>query len=118
MHGPCCISGPSLVRALHRLQIIRSLEISLPSAARILPSRIASLARFANIARATAFTRLNSERRFATLAAFVHCLEAPADLLRIVQRAQGSQVSRGHARKQLRISKTSWIETAHNCLNK
>lgn len=107
--GPFTVSGPSLVRALHRLQIIRSLGISLP-AARIPPSRIASLARFANTARATALTRLNSERRFATLAAFVHCLEATAqdealEVLEMLLRDMFSTAEKAQRKARLRTLK-------------
>ena len=46
--------------------------------ARIPSSRIASLARFANRAKAQAISRMPTARRIATLVAFVHCLEATA----------------------------------------
>ena len=108
--GPFTASGPSLVRALHRLQIIRSLGISLPAVARIPPSRIASLARFANTARATALTRLNAERRFATLAAFVHCLEATAqdealEVLEMLLRDMFSTAEKAQRKARLRTLK-------------
>lgn len=76
--GPFTVSGPSLVRALRRLEAVRNLGVALPATARIPPNRIASLARFANTAKVTALARLRPERRIATLAAFVHCLEATA----------------------------------------
>lgn len=76
--GPVRVSGPSLVQALLRLQSVRELGISLPAAARISPSRIASLARFAGTAKAGAIGRLPPVRRLATLVAFVHSLEASA----------------------------------------
>jgi hypothetical protein len=46
--------------------------------ARIPSSRIASLTHFANRAKAQAISRMATARRFATLVAFVHCLEATA----------------------------------------
>ena len=52
--------------------------IKLPTTAHIPPSRLASLARFANNAKVTAVARLPSARRLATLIAFVHSLEAIA----------------------------------------
>jgi TnpA family transposase len=75
--GPVRVSGRSLVHAIHRLQAVRDLGIRLPVTG-IPPSRIASLARFANVAKVTAISRLPPVRRLATLVAFVHCLEATA----------------------------------------
>ena len=59
-----------------------------PTAARIPPSRLASLARFAGTAKVTAIKRLPAIRRLATLAAFVHDLEATAhdDALEVLER--------------------------------
>jgi TnpA family transposase len=86
--GPVTVSGPALVQALLRLQVVRNFGIVLPTAARIPPSRLASLARFASTAKATAINRLPAMRRLATLAAFVHCLEATAhdDALEVLER--------------------------------
>ena len=72
------VSAPALVRAIARLQSVRDLGIKLPTTAHIPPSRLASLARFANNAKVTAVARLPSARRLATLIAFVHSLEAIA----------------------------------------
>ncbi len=76
--GPVTISGPALVRALQRLHSVRSLGIAIPQAASIPPSRIASLARFADKAKVSAVMRLPEARRLATLVAFIHTLEASA----------------------------------------
>ena len=46
--GPVRVSAPALVRAIVRLQSVRDLGIKLPTTAHIPPSRLASLARFAN----------------------------------------------------------------------
>jgi TnpA family transposase len=75
--GPVRVSGPALVRAIGRLQAVRDLGIALPGA-HIPPSRLASLARFANTSKVTAVARLPPARRLATLVAFVHTLEATA----------------------------------------
>jgi hypothetical protein len=75
--GPVRVSGPALVRAIHRLQSVRELGIKLPTT-RVPPNRLASLARFAGTAKVTAISRLPALRRLATLVAFVHCLEATA----------------------------------------
>lgn len=85
--GPVMVSGPSLVRAINRLQTIRDLGISLPAATQIPSSRIVSLARFAHTAKLTAITRLPAERRLATLVAFLYSLEATAhdDVLGILE---------------------------------
>jgi len=81
------VSGPSLVEAIGRLQSVRELGIRLPSTASIPPSRLASLARFANTAKVSAVARLPAARRLATLAAFVHGLEATAhdDALEVLE---------------------------------
>ena len=76
--GPTRISGPAIRAAIDRLNAVRALGITIPMKARIPSSRIASLARFANRAKAQAISRMPTARRFATLVAFVHCLEATA----------------------------------------
>jgi len=76
--GPTRVSGPALRAAIERLKAVRELGITLPAAARIPQSRIAALARFANRAKVTLITRMPPIRRLATLAAFVHGLEATA----------------------------------------
>ena len=85
--GPFRVSGPALVRAIKRLDTVRDLGILLPTATPIPTNRIASMARFAHTAKLTAITRLPSERRLATLVAFVHCLEATAhdDVLEVLE---------------------------------
>ncbi len=75
--GPVRVSSRSLKQAIHRLQSVRDLNIKLPNTG-IPSSRIWSLARFASAAKVTAISRLPPVRRLATLAAFVHCLEATA----------------------------------------
>jgi hypothetical protein len=76
--GPTRISGPAIRAAIDRLNAVRALGISIPMKARIPSSRIASLSRFANRAKAQAISRMPEPRRLATLVAFVHCLEATA----------------------------------------
>lgn len=75
--GPVLISAPSLIKALQRIETVRGLGIRLPGT-HVPPSRIAALARFASTVRVSAVARLPEARRIATLAAFVHCLEASA----------------------------------------
>jgi hypothetical protein len=76
--GPTRISGPAIRASIDRLNAVRALGITVPMKAQIPSSRIASLARFANRAKAQAISRMPAARRFATLVAFVHCLEATA----------------------------------------
>jgi len=76
--GPIRVSGPSLIQALARLQVVRELGIELPTVAHLPASRVTALARFAGAAKASAVSRLPDIRRLATLVAFVHCLEATA----------------------------------------
>lgn len=74
---PTRVSGPTLVKAIKRLEDVRKLGIVLPQTG-IPPSRLSSLARFAMKAKVSAVSRLPAKRRLATLVAFVHCLEASA----------------------------------------
>jgi TnpA family transposase len=85
--GPVMVSSRSLVVALMRLHSVRELGIRLPAAARIPPTRVAALARFAGAAKVSAILRLPNPRRLATLVAFVHCLEASAqdDVLEVLE---------------------------------
>lgn len=76
--GPTHIRGPSLVRALERLEMIKNYGISLPPFVSIPPNRIATLSRFASRAKAKAINRLPQKRRLATLVAFMKTLEATA----------------------------------------
>jgi hypothetical protein len=76
--GPTRISGPAIRAAIDRLNAVRALGITVPMKAHIPSSRIASLARFANRAKAQAISRMPAVRCLATLVAFVHCLEATA----------------------------------------
>jgi len=73
--GPVRASVPALLQALRRIETVHGLGIKLP-AAHVPPSRIAALARFANTVKVIA--RLPDDRRLATLAEFVHSLEASA----------------------------------------
>ena len=66
------------MRALERLRAVRDLGIAIPDTAAIAPSRIAALARFADKAKVSVVDRLPESRRWATLVAFIHTLEASA----------------------------------------
>lgn len=76
--GPTRISGPSLLDALDRVDRIRSYGLEIPLISSIPQGRIAALARFASRAKVAAINRLPKLRRLATLAAFIHTLEASA----------------------------------------
>ena len=101
--GAAMVSGPALVRALERLNAVRSLSITVPAAAAIAPTRIAALARFAEKAKVTAVARLPALRRAATLVAFVP--PAPIQELRDLTRTR-KQLVREIARHTLRLQKT------------
>ena len=77
--GPVLQSPAELGRAIERLEEVQSIAAGLPSLDRLPPSRITTLARFANAAKAQAVARLPDERRIATLLAFVRTLEASAN---------------------------------------
>ena len=85
--GPTVISAPALVRAITRLIDIRDLGIQVPVAAKIPPSRLAALARFANTSKNTAIAKLPRARKLATLVAFVYTVEATAmdDALQVLE---------------------------------
>lgn len=76
--GPTQITGPSLVKALDRLDKIKTYDVKLPFLGSVPHTKIAALARFAFRAKVTAIIRLPKLRRLATLAAFMHILEASA----------------------------------------
>ena len=107
--GPVRVSGPSLVQALLRIETVRGLGIKLP-AARVPPSRIAALARFATTARVSAVARLPLARRIATLVAFVHSLEATAqddalDVLDMLLRDMFAKAQQADRKARLRTLK-------------
>ena len=72
-------SPAELGRAVERLEEVQSIAQGLPSLDRLPTTRITTLARFANAAKAQAVARLPDERRIATLLAFVRTLEASAN---------------------------------------
>lgn len=107
--GPVRISGPALVQALGRVETVRALGITLP-VVQVPPSRLAFLARFAGTAKASAVSRLPPVRRFATLAAFVHSLEASTqddalDVLDMLLRELFSKAEQADCKARLRSLK-------------
>lgn len=86
-NGPTLRSVPELVRAVRRLEEVRSLGINLPLPAKVPQGRVLELARFASTAKVTAVERLPGERRTATLVAFVQTLEGSAqdDVLELLE---------------------------------
>ncbi len=109
--GPIRRSGPELVRALERLEEVRALNLNgalAPGDAP--PGRVLALARFAATAKVTAVARLTPARRLATLAAFVHTLEATAqddalDLLDVLLTEVFSAATHAGQRARLRTLK-------------
>ncbi len=108
--GPVTVSGPSLVRALQRLQSIRDLGLTRPIPAALPPSRLALLARFAASAKVSVIQRLPAARRLATLVAFVQSLEATAqddalEVLEILLRNLFAEAVRADRKARLRTLK-------------
>lgn len=108
--GPVTVSGPSLVRALQRLQSIRDLRLTRPIPAALPPSRLALLARFAASAKVSVIQRLPAARRLATLVAFVQSLEATAqddalEVLEILLRNLFAEAVRADRKARLRTLK-------------
>jgi TnpA family transposase len=108
--GPVRVSGPALVQALRRVETVRELGITLPAAAHIPRSRLASLARFAGTVKVTVLDRLPPARKLATLAAFVHSMEAAAqddalDVLDMLLRELFSKAEHADRRARLRSLK-------------
>jgi hypothetical protein len=109
-NGPFRRSAPELVRALQRLEEVRSLGIDVGVSQRIPPGRIQALARFATTAKASAIQRLPEERRLATLVAFAVTLEATAsddalDLLDILITEIFSDATKAGEKARLRTIK-------------
>jgi hypothetical protein len=76
--GPTRISGPSLVRALHRLVDIRSLDVGKLDISHIPPGRFKTLARYAATTWTPTIARMPEDRRIATLFAFAYAFETSA----------------------------------------
>lgn len=107
--GPVRVSGPALVKALQRLEVVRSISVNLPLS-QIPSCRLAALARFAITAKSTAVSRLPVERKMATLVAFIHNLEASAhddslDVLSMLLRDLFSRAKQAHKKTRLRTIK-------------
>jgi predicted DNA-binding transcriptional regulator AlpA len=107
--GPVRASGPALMQALRRIETVRGLGIKLP-AAHVPPSRIAALARFASTVKVSAIARLPDDRRIATLAAFVHSLEASAhddalDVLGLMLRELFAKAKKADTKARMRSLK-------------
>jgi hypothetical protein len=105
---PVKTSASSLVAALQRVEIARSISIKLPLS--IPACRIAALARFANTAKIAAIRRLPFKRKMATLVAFAHHLEASAqddalDILSHVLRDLFARAKRANKIVRLRTLK-------------
>jgi len=76
--APTRISAPALVDALRRLTEIRALGVGHLDLARVPPSRLQALARYAAAAWAPTLARMPADRRIATLLAFAHTFETTA----------------------------------------
>jgi len=76
--SPTLQSGNGLLEGLERLAAVRALSLPQRTRTPIPANRIANLARFAMTARAQAIARMPTDRKIATLLAFVQLLEATA----------------------------------------
>ena len=76
--APDRVSGPALVAALERFAEIRSLDVGRLDLRHVPASRIDALARYAGSARTATNARMPSDRRIATVLAFVRVFEATA----------------------------------------
>jgi hypothetical protein len=76
--GPTLRSAPEWVRALRRLEEVRTLGRGVSVPTRAPRGRVLELARCAATAKVSALERRAPERRLATLVAFVHTVEATA----------------------------------------
>jgi hypothetical protein len=76
--SPTRKSAPSLVNALNRLVTIRALGIDRLNVGKIPPIRFKALSKTAFTLRAQAIARMSTERRIATLVAWVYVMEAIA----------------------------------------
>jgi TnpA family transposase len=108
--GPFRRSAPELIRALQRLEEVRSLGIDVAVSHRVPPSRVQTLARFATTAKSSAIQRLPDDRRLATLVAFAVTLEATAaddvlDLLDILITEIFSNATKAGEKARLRTIK-------------
>jgi hypothetical protein len=108
--GPFRRSAPELIRAIQRLEEVRSLGIDVAVSHRVPPSRVQTLARFATTAKSSAIQRLPDDRRLATLVAFAVTLEATAaddvlDLLDILITEIFSDATKAGEKARLRTIK-------------
>lgn len=77
-HGPFRRSAPELVRALRRVDEVRTLGLPQSVSHRVPPNRLQALARLAMTVKADTIQRFAAARRLATLVAFAVTLEAVA----------------------------------------
>jgi TnpA family transposase len=108
--GPFRRSAPELVRALHRIDDVRTLGLTMPVSQRVPPGRVQALMRLALTAKASALQRLPENRRLATLVAFATTLEAVAiddalDLLDILITEMFSEATKAGQEARLRTLK-------------
>lgn len=75
---PVRVSGPGLVEALERFDMLRALGVGQIDLSAIPTSRVKALARYAVISKAQAVEDLEPQRQIATLLAFAQVLEADA----------------------------------------
>ena len=100
--SPTRVSAPALVAALQRLGQIRALGVGDVSLRDLPEARLARMARHAQLAWAQPLLRMGSERRLATLLAFVQALERTAtdDILDLFDGLMSALALRGEAKRR------------------
>jgi TnpA family transposase len=76
--SPTYLSGPGLVRAVRRIQEIRTLRMTSLPKPKVPMNRFAALSRYTSTVKAQTISRMTEKRRLATLCAFVCMIEATA----------------------------------------
>jgi hypothetical protein len=77
-HGPARVSSAALVHTVQRFEDIRALGVSELALARVPPSRLKTLGRYAASVWAPTIARMPEDRRMATLLAFARTMETTA----------------------------------------
>lgn len=121
--APTRVSAPALIDALQRLEEIRELGVGAVNLARVPPSKIKALARYAATVWAPTIARMPEERRIATLLAFARVFEATAqddaldllDLLISDLRAQAQRTGQQERLRTLRDLDAAALQLREAC---
>lgn len=105
---PVRVSAPALTEALVRLNDIRDLGLEHADLTRVPPNRIRTLAHYASGAKAQTISRMQDERRVATLVAFVVVLRISAqdDALNLLEQVLVRMLARNERAGQMERLRT------------